>query len=72
MFIKSHAHDILVVQVYVDDIIFSATNPSMCEEFLKKMHCEFEMSLMGELTFFLGLQVLQQKEGVFISQDKYT
>ena len=60
------------MQIYVDDIIFGATNPSLCEEFAASMEGEFEMSLMGELTFFLGLQVKQTKEGIFINQTKYT
>ena len=47
----------LVVQVYVDDIIFGATNISMCEDFAKVMEDEFEMSHMGKLTYFLGLQI---------------
>jgi len=62
--------DILPVQVYVDDIIFWSTNESMVREFSKQMQGEFEMSLMGELTFFLGLQIKQAKEGKFVSQTK--
>ena len=57
MFIKLRENDILIVQIYVDDIIFGATNVSLCEEFAKSMHSEFEMSMMGELNFFLGLQI---------------
>ncbi|KAJ9544452.1 LOW QUALITY PROTEIN: hypothetical protein OSB04_024159 [Centaurea solstitialis] len=63
--------DILLVQVYVDDIIFGSTNTSMCKEFESLMQSEFEMSMMGELTFFRGLQVKQSLEGIFISQAKY-
>ncbi|GKE15742.1 putative ribonuclease H-like domain-containing protein [Tanacetum coccineum] len=63
--------DILLVQVYVDDIIFGSTKKSLCTEFEKIMHKKFQMSSMGELTFFLGLQVKQKKDGIFISQDKY-
>ena len=55
LFIKKTKKDMLLVQIYVDDIIFGATNPSLCEEFAKFMQSEFEMSMMGELTFFLGL-----------------
>ena len=54
LFIKVKKHDILVVQIYVDDIIFSATNESLCQEFSKVMQGEFEMSMIGELAFFLG------------------
>ncbi|GKC25186.1 putative ribonuclease H-like domain-containing protein [Tanacetum coccineum] len=61
----------MLVQVYVDDIIFGSTTQSMCTEFEDCMHKRFQMSSMGELTFFLGLQVKQQPDGIFISQDKY-
>ena len=71
LFIKLRENDILIVQIYVDDIIFGATNVSLCEEFAKSMHNEFEMSMMGELNFFLGLQIKQLKEGTFINQAKY-
>nr|GEW48209.1 retrovirus-related Pol polyprotein from transposon TNT 1-94 [Tanacetum cinerariifolium] len=54
-----------------DGIIFSSTNKAWCDEFEVLMKCEFEMSAMGELTFFLGLQVKQLPDGIFISQDKY-
>ncbi|GKF65934.1 uncharacterized mitochondrial protein-like protein, partial [Tanacetum coccineum] len=63
--------DILLVQVYVDDIIFGSTNKELRNAFEKLMHEKFQMSSMGELTFFLGLQVQQKKDGIFISQDKY-
>ncbi|GJS99843.1 putative ribonuclease H-like domain-containing protein [Tanacetum coccineum] len=71
LFIKKNKSDIMLVQVYVDDIIFSSTKKSMCTEFEEVMHERFQMSSMGELTFFLGLQVKQQPDGLFISQDKY-
>ncbi|GJZ87433.1 putative ribonuclease H-like domain-containing protein [Tanacetum coccineum] len=63
--------DILLVQVYVDDIIFGSTKKELCTEFEKLMHEKFQMSSIGELTFFLGLQVKQKEDGIFISQDKY-
>ncbi|GKA87130.1 putative ribonuclease H-like domain-containing protein [Tanacetum coccineum] len=59
------------VQVYVDDIIFGSTKKSWCDEFEALMKSRFQMSSMGELTFFLGLQVKQKEDGIFISQDKY-
>ncbi|GJR53642.1 putative ribonuclease H-like domain-containing protein [Tanacetum coccineum] len=62
---------LLLVQVYVDDIIFGSTKKSLCIEFKKMTHKKFQMSSMGELTFFLGLQVKQKEDGIFISQDKY-
>jgi hypothetical protein len=64
--------DLFICQIYVDDIIFGSTNKSFCEEFSKIMTNRFEMSMMGLLTFFLGFQVKQAKEGTFISQTKYT
>ncbi|GKA85886.1 putative ribonuclease H-like domain-containing protein [Tanacetum coccineum] len=63
--------DFLLVQVYVDDIIFGSTKKLLCTEFEKMMHKKFQMSSMGELTFFLGIQVKQKEDGIFISQDKY-
>ncbi|GJZ29454.1 ribonuclease H-like domain-containing protein, partial [Tanacetum coccineum] len=63
--------DILLVQVYVDDIIFRSTKKVLCTEFEKLMHKKFQISSMGELTFFLGLQVTQTNDGIFIIQDKY-
>ncbi|GJU41361.1 putative ribonuclease H-like domain-containing protein [Tanacetum coccineum] len=71
LFIGRGKCDILIVQVYVDDIIFGSTKKSLCTEFEKMMHKKFQMSSMGELTFFLGLQVKQKEDGIFISQDKY-
>ncbi|GKD05317.1 putative ribonuclease H-like domain-containing protein, partial [Tanacetum coccineum] len=71
LFIKRFKGDILLVQVYVDDIIFGSTRKEMCTEFEKMMHKKFQMSSAGELTFFLGLQVTQKVDGIFISQDKY-
>ncbi|GJU59009.1 ribonuclease H-like domain-containing protein [Tanacetum coccineum] len=71
LFIRRNKKDIMLVQVYVDDIIFGSTNKSWCAEFEALMQSRFQMSSMGELTFFLGLQVKQNKEGIFISQDKY-
>nr|GEV16656.1 hypothetical protein [Tanacetum cinerariifolium] len=60
-----------VYKVYVDDIIFGSTEKSLCIEFEGLMHKKFQMSSIGELTFFLGLQVMQRDDGIFISQDKY-
>ncbi|GJU90825.1 putative ribonuclease H-like domain-containing protein [Tanacetum coccineum] len=71
LFIRGDKGDILLVQVYVDDIIFSSTKKSLCIEFEKLMHKKFQMSSMGELIFFLGPQVKQKEDGIFISQDKY-
>ena len=61
----------LIVQIYVDDIIFNATNHYLFDEFFKLMQGEFEMSMMGKLKFFLGLQIKQCKDEIFINQTKY-
>ena len=71
LFIKHKNNSILLVQIYVDDIIFGATDESLCKEFASNMQEEFEMSMMGELTFFLGFQIKQTKHGTFVSQSKY-
>ncbi|GJX97899.1 putative ribonuclease H-like domain-containing protein, partial [Tanacetum coccineum] len=71
LFIKKNKNDIMLVQVYVDDIIFSSTKKSWCDEFEALMKSKFQMSSMGEITFFLGLQVQQKEDDIFISQDKY-
>nr|GEX41966.1 putative ribonuclease H-like domain-containing protein [Tanacetum cinerariifolium] len=71
LFIKKQKGNILLVQVYVDEIIFGYTNKDLCKAFEKFIKDKFQMSSMGELTFFLGLQVKQKQDGIFISQDKY-
>ncbi|GKD12868.1 putative ribonuclease H-like domain-containing protein, partial [Tanacetum coccineum] len=71
LFIKKDRGDILLVQVYVDDIIFGSIKKSLCVEFEQMMHKRFQMSSIGDLTLFLGLQVMQKDDGIFISQDKY-
>nr|GEV79229.1 putative ribonuclease H-like domain-containing protein [Tanacetum cinerariifolium] len=71
LFIRKHKGEFFLVQVYVDDIKFYSSNPKLCREFEALMHDKFQMSAMGELNFFLGLQVLQKKDGIFVSQDKY-
>jgi hypothetical protein len=71
LFTKTIAKDLFVCQIYVDDIIFGSTNKSTCEEFSRIMIQKFEMSMMGELKYFLGFQVKQLQEGTFISQTKY-
>ncbi|WVZ84198.1 hypothetical protein U9M48_031253 [Paspalum notatum var. saurae] len=72
LFTKKMDNDLFVCQVYVDDIIFGLTNEELCKEFGNMMAKEFEMSMIGELTFFLGFQIKQLKEGTFIYQEKYT
>nr|GFD04032.1 hypothetical protein [Tanacetum cinerariifolium] len=58
-------------KIYVDDIIFGYTSKDLCKAFEKLIKDKFQMSLIGELTFFLGLQVKQKQDGIFISQDEY-
>ncbi|WVZ97487.1 hypothetical protein U9M48_043017 [Paspalum notatum var. saurae] len=72
LFIKKANNDLFVCQVYVDDIIFGSTNEEYCTEYGKMMAKEFEMSMIGELTFFLGFQIKQLRERTFIYQEKYT
>nr|GEX82526.1 ribonuclease H-like domain-containing protein [Tanacetum cinerariifolium] len=71
LFIKKDKKDIMLVQVYVDDIIFGSTKKSWCDEFEALKKNRFQMSSMGELAFFLRLHVKQKEDGIFISQDKY-
>nr|GEZ14339.1 hypothetical protein [Tanacetum cinerariifolium] len=71
LFITKHRGDILLVQIYVDDIIFGSTNPKLSKQFEKLMHSKFEMSMMGELKFFLEIQIHQSPHGIFINQAKY-
>jgi len=55
LFLKKEGDDLILVQIYVDDIIFGSTNPALCTKFSKIMETEFELSMMGELNFFLGI-----------------
>jgi hypothetical protein len=71
LFTRKIGKDLFVCQIYVDDIIFGSTNASFCEEFSKIMTDRFEMSMMGELKYFLGFQIKQLEDGTFISQTKY-
>jgi hypothetical protein len=71
LFTRKMGKYLFVCQIYVDDIIFGYTNKSFCDEFRKIMTDRFEMSMMGIVTFFLGFQIKQAKEGAFISQTKY-
>nr|GEZ01916.1 hypothetical protein [Tanacetum cinerariifolium] len=71
LFIRRQRGDFILVQVYVDDIIFGSSNSQLRRDFEALMHEKFQMSAIGELNFFLGLQVLQKEDGIFLSQDKY-
>jgi hypothetical protein len=72
LFTLNHGTDFLLVQIYVDDIIFGGSSHSLVFRFQEMMESEFQMSMMGELTFFLGIQVKQTKRGTFVHQAKYT
>ncbi|GJV04202.1 retrovirus-related pol polyprotein from transposon TNT 1-94 [Tanacetum coccineum] len=71
LFIWHAGNDILLVQIYVDDIICASTNTAMCDEFANQMTSKFKMSMMGQMPFFLGLQISQSPRGIFINQSKY-
>ncbi|GJU14738.1 retrovirus-related pol polyprotein from transposon TNT 1-94 [Tanacetum coccineum] len=71
LFTKKKSSNLIIVQIYVDDIIFGSTCQDVCDEFAKIMHHEFEMSMMGELNFFLGLQIKKMEDGIVFNQSKY-
>ncbi|XP_059599385.1 retrovirus-related Pol polyprotein from transposon RE1 [Vitis vinifera] len=71
LFIRRNDEVFLVAQIYVDDIVFGSTSNECALDFAKEMKSEFEMSMVGELTYFLGFQVKQLKDGIFLSQSKY-
>ncbi|GJR25952.1 retrovirus-related pol polyprotein from transposon TNT 1-94 [Tanacetum coccineum] len=71
LFTRKTGKHILLVQIYVDDIIFASTDPKACEIFSYEMSSKFQMSMMGQMSFFLGLQVSQNPGGIFINQSKF-
>ncbi|GJZ80268.1 retrovirus-related pol polyprotein from transposon TNT 1-94 [Tanacetum coccineum] len=71
LFIRRQGKDILLVQIYVDDIIFASTTPELCDQFLKITRSEFKMSMMGKISFFLRLQISQSPIAIFLNQSKY-
>ncbi|GJW18180.1 retrovirus-related pol polyprotein from transposon TNT 1-94 [Tanacetum coccineum] len=71
LFKKKKISNLIIVQIYVDDIIFGLTCQDMCDDFAKIMHDEFEISMMSELNFFLRLQIKQTEDGIFFNQSKY-
>ena len=71
LFILEKDQGMLVMQIYVDDIIFGGTKESLVEEFVQTMTCEFKMSMVGELNYFLGLQIKQMDDGIFVTQSTY-
>ncbi|KAI3796080.1 hypothetical protein L1987_38743 [Smallanthus sonchifolius] len=71
LFKRKDEKDTIMVQIYVDDIIFGSTNPRVCKEFEEVIRSKFEMSSMGEMKFFLGLEIDQFESGILIHQEKY-
>ncbi|KAJ9545588.1 hypothetical protein OSB04_025295 [Centaurea solstitialis] len=71
LFLMKEGEHIVVIQIYVDDIIFGSTSRELCKKFETVMTEEFKMSMMGEINFLLGLQVRQFSDGIFINQSKY-
>ncbi|GJR44699.1 retrovirus-related pol polyprotein from transposon TNT 1-94 [Tanacetum coccineum] len=71
LFTRKARNDLLLVQIYVDDIIFASTNTALCNEFANQMTTKFKMSMMGQISFFLGLQISQSPRGIFLNQSKY-
>ncbi|CAL8988995.1 unnamed protein product [Prunus brigantina] len=71
LFVKRFKKDVLIAQVYVDDIVVGSTSDLHVQDFIRVMTSEFEMSLVGELNYFLGLQIKQCHDGIFVSQSKY-
>ena len=71
LFIRKDKNSFVVAQIYVDDIVFGAINDSLAHSFADEMKTMFEMSMVGELTYFLGLQVKQMDSGIYINQAKY-
>ncbi|GJR27259.1 retrovirus-related pol polyprotein from transposon TNT 1-94 [Tanacetum coccineum] len=72
LFTRKIGKHILLVQIYVDDIIFASTDPKACEIFSNEMSFKFQMSMMGQMSFFLGLQVSQSPGGIFVNQSKFS
>src|SRR5207302_10000282 len=65
LFFREHQGHLILVQIYVDDIIFGSTNEKLCQKFSTLMQSKFEMSMMEELSYFLGLQIKQARDGIF-------
>ncbi|XP_050875823.1 uncharacterized mitochondrial protein AtMg00810-like [Lathyrus oleraceus] len=72
LFLKENDGKLMIAQIYVDDIVFGGISDEMVQHFVKQMQSEFEMSLVGELTYFFGLQVKQMEDSIFLCQIKYS
>nr|GFB60536.1 uncharacterized mitochondrial protein AtMg00810-like [Tanacetum cinerariifolium] len=71
LFTRHARNDLLLVQIYVDDIIFASSNTAICDEFANQITTKFKILMMGQMSFFLGLQISQSPRGIFIIQSKY-
>ncbi|CAM9000216.1 unnamed protein product [Rhodiola kirilowii] len=71
LFVKHTRSDFIIAQIYVDDIVFGSNTQKLVDQFIEQMQKEFKMSMVGEMNYFLGLQVTQKEDGIFISQSKY-
>nr|GEU46884.1 uncharacterized mitochondrial protein AtMg00810-like [Tanacetum cinerariifolium] len=71
LFTRKPRNDLLMLQIYVDDIIFGSINTALCNEFDNLMTTKFKMSMMGQMSLFLGLQISQSSKGIFLNQSKY-
>ncbi|GKE66283.1 retrovirus-related pol polyprotein from transposon TNT 1-94 [Tanacetum coccineum] len=71
LFTRKARNELLLVQIYVDDIIFASTNTALCNEFANQMTTKFKMSMMGKMLFFFGLKISQSPRGIFLNQSKY-
>jgi hypothetical protein len=72
LFLLKHGNDLLIVQIYVDDIVFGGSSHYLVAKFADEMSREFEISMMGKLQYFLGLQIKQVKDRTFVHRTKYT
>ncbi|GJY27306.1 retrovirus-related pol polyprotein from transposon TNT 1-94 [Tanacetum coccineum] len=71
LFTRKVGNELLLVQIYIDDIIFASTNNALCNEFANQMTTKFKMSMMGHMSFFLGLKISQSPRGIFLNQSKH-
>ncbi|CAM8886714.1 unnamed protein product [Rhodiola kirilowii] len=71
LIVKHTSSDFIIAQIYVDDIVFGSNTLKLVDQFVEQMQKEFKMSMVGEMNYFLGLQVIQKDDGIFISQSKY-
>lgn len=71
-FIKNVNSNMIIAQIYVDDIVFGVTNSNLVSKFVKGMTSTFEMSMVGKLNYFLSLLIKQRKDSVFLNQSRYS